>query len=337
MRRLVRLAILPVAGLVLIGLALIWSGRELHLRLQGKPAVGEVIGMVLQRPGNTDVLRGMDTAIVLGLANGDRILAGYTNYRSQSLLLQNQQGESDVEQTSLPPTTARILNESLRGDAEILRWGLLRESRRPSDPKRIVRIEKTETVHGYFGLKEAPELFAVTDGRISLDGQAREGIVTVRAVFDRSNTAEVLANKGETLVEYSYIREGLAVEPEKKNFFLFAEPYSTQFRPVFGFGANDVSVARVSHIGRHGGPTLALRLYEPCEVYYDPANPSEAILIAIPGKADGDWLGWFSRFCEGTFGQWGSGSLIVLAGLLFGGTGLLFISLAIVPSKNLHL
>ena len=59
-------------------------------------------------------------------------------------------------------------------------------------------------------------------------------------------------------------------------------------------------------------------------------------LIANPGKPDGDWLGWFSRVCEGTFGQWGSGSLIFLVGSLFFFTGLAFISIAIFPSKTLQ-
>lgn len=336
MRRLARLLVFPVVGLMLIVFALFWSDRELRLRIFGNPAVGEVVGMVLQRPDSSDVLSGLDTSLVLVLANGERISSEFTNYQPKWLRRVSEQGTSEIEASTLPMETRRILDDSLRGEAEILRWGLLRESRRPDDPTRVIRIEKIETVHGYFGLKEVPELFAFAGGRIAPDGGARRGTVQVRAVFDRSNPDQVLANKGETLVDYEYVRDDQKIMPAKKNFFLFAEPYSTQFRPVFRFEAKDISVARVSHIGRNGGPTLALRLYEPCRVYYDPADPGEAILIANPGKPDGDWLGWFSRVCEGTFSQWGSGSLIFLAGTLFFCTGLVFISLAIFPSKTLR-
>jgi hypothetical protein len=214
---------------------------------------------------------------------------------------------------------------------------LLRESRRSEDPLRVVRIEKTETIHGFFGLGIIPPVLSLANGRPAPGdpGQTgpEAGVVMIRAVFDRSDPALVDQNKGETMMRYEHLREGQTFTPAKQDFFLFSEPYATQFFPVFGFEANGLPVARLSHIGRHGGPTLALQLFGPGVVYFDPKQPSDAILTADPGPVGGDPLGWFSRLCEGIFSQWGSTALIAIAGLAAVLTGLLLISLHLIPPK----
>jgi hypothetical protein len=228
---------------------------------------------------------------------------------------------------------ARVVSDSVRGEAEILRWALLREARRAEDPRRVVRIEKTETIRGYFDQETLPVVMTLRDGELVMDPNGGEpaDTVTIRAVFDRTDPAVIQKSKGDSLVSYEYVRNGEPFTPEKRNFFLFAEPYSTQFRPVFGFEANGKPLARLSHIGRHGGPTLALQLFGNCRVFYDPKNPAEAILTALAGPVNGDPLGWFSRLCEGVFGQWGSTALIVIAGGTFFFVGLVFLSLVLIP------
>ncbi len=57
--------------------------------------------------------------------------------------------------------------------------------------------------------------------------------------------------------------------------------------------------------------------------------------MSDPGSVGSKPLAWFSEYCEGLFGQWGSTALIALAGILFLGTGLILISLAVRPSRNL--
>jgi hypothetical protein len=327
MKRLFPSLLFVGVGLALLFASYTWCKRELNLRLHGQPAAGRIVGMALTRPTHTDLLTGIDTRLVLTLADGTRVVADYRDHVLQA-----------PPSADLAGKLAPVLSDAVGGQADIVRWTLLRESRRPDDPHRVVRIEKTETIHGYFNLPKLPPLLGWRDGRLVLDplpAGSQAGTVRIHGDFDYRNPASVKANKGDSLVAYDYQRLGASFTPEKRNFFLFAEPYATQFRPVFAFTANGQAVARLSHVGRHGGPTLALRLFGECRVYYDPRNPTEAVLLAHIGPGQGEWLAWFSRLCEGIFAQWGSAALIALAGLLFIGTGLLFLSLLLFPSKHL--
>ena len=348
MPRFIRLSILPAIGLLFLVAAYFWSHREVNLRLFGQPAEGRVIGMVLQRPEAADVLAAIETQLVLSLANGDRIDATYSNYTLKNAAYQPKAGTAprtlvtndllkENAASTLSPELRRVINDSVRGDMSIIGWALRRESRRPEDSSRVIRIEKIETVRGYIGVTHVPEVFGLRDEMLVIEGQPEApptGTVRIRALFDQSDPVALKARKGDALKEYSYERNGVAATPGKKNFFLNTEPYATQFRPIFAYKADGRDVARLSHIGRQGGPTLALVLYGPCRVYYDPKNPEQAVVTSVPGPVAGEPLAWFSRFCEGLFGQWGSGSLIVIAGLLFIITGLLFIYLAIKCGDN---
>lgn len=346
MKNVLRFSVLPVIGLFLLVVFFYWSGRDLRLRFFGQPAEGRIVGMALQRADGTgDLVTGLETDLALTLADGEILKAHFRNDAFESAVLISPGGTScnlsasELQGGSIGSEMARVVSDALRGDAEILRWALLREGRRPEDPRRVVRIQKTETIRGHFDLQAIPVGMSLQDGWLVLDGPDGEPApvetATIRAVFDRSDPAMLQKNKGDSMVSYESLRDGEAFTPERKNFFLYAEPYGTQFLPVFGFDAEGKTVARLSHIGRHGGPTLALQLFGGCRVFYDPQNPSEAILTAVPGAVNGDPLGWFSRLCEGTFSQWGSGSLILLAGLVFLLTGLLFISLVVFRSKTI--
>jgi len=232
-----------------------------------------------------------------------------------------------------------ILDEVVSGNAESVRWALLREGRRAPEPKRVVRVERTEVISGYTDVPKVPQVFGVKDGRLQLNrdktASPYSGTIRIHAVFDVTDPELVKSQRGDSLIEYSYERNGAVTTPEEKDFFLFAEPHSTRFNPIFAFEVNGLAVARLSHIGRHGGPTLALRLYKPGRVYYDPAHPEQAVVTAIAGPVGDDPLGWFSRYCEGLFGQWGSTALIAIAGLLFVFTGIFFISLVAFPSRKM--
>ncbi len=353
MKRVLTLALFPLLGAAFIAIALLWNERELRLRFAGERADGLIVGMALQRDGAADLLTGLDSTIVLGLADGTRFTAIYRNYAPVAGSHQSSSdapaqavgipdfilGDGTRQDADLSAESRRVLADAVRGDAAIIRWALLRESRRPLDSRRVVRIEKTETIRGYFDVTDLPDVMGIRDGELLLNengtAAASAGVARIHAVFDRSDVPSVLRNKGETLVQYTYERNGVTIEPAKRDFFLAGEPYATEFRPVFAFKVGDEAVARLSHIGRHGGPTLALRLYTSCTVYFDPQNPADAIVVANPGPAEGLWLNWFSRVCEGLFSQWGSGALIVIAGGLFIFVGLILISLALWPNRQL--
>jgi hypothetical protein len=180
-----------------------------------------------------------------------------------------------------------------------------------------------------------PATVIVDKGKVIPDVNAAPGVVSIRAVFDQSNPTQVKRNKGDSMLEYRQTRNGDEFTPAKKDFILFCEPYTTEFRPVFRHESEERSLAGISHIGRRGGPTLAIRLFGSCWVFRDPMNPESAVLIADPGKPDGAWLAWFSRLCEGTFSQWGAGALIVFVGGACILIGLLAITLVLKPSKGL--
>lgn len=352
-----RLSIMPFIGCALLLGAYLWSQRELKLRFWGQPADGQLIGMVLEGEKTSDLLAGLDSTLVLTLANGDGVEAHFVNYELRSSRVLSAGARGDDKNNSAPFASDQpdastsgssqqlsddrqaLLVEIVRGNAEIVRWALLRESRRAPEPTRVVRIEKTEVITGYLEVPKVPEVFGLQNGRLLLNtnetASPYAGEVRIHAVFDSTDPDLLKAQKGDPLIDYSYERNGKLLSPEKKDFFLFAEPYSTQFRPVFAFEANGTTVARLSHIGRHGGPTLALRLFGPCHVYYDQNHPEDAVVTAMPGPVGDDPLGWFSRYCEGLFGQWGSTALMVIAGLAFIVTGLILISLAVFPSRNI--
>ena len=352
MKRILHLSIFPAIGILLLLAALLWGQRELRLRFQGEPAEGKVVGMVLQREGHSDLLTAIDARLTFSLANGDRIETHFRNYEMVAasyrsagegsgiaLTAEDLNPKSNAAAAPLSAGLRQTIDDAMRGDGSRTRWALQRETRLIGDPKRVVTIDKRETIQGYFDLAVVPVIMELKDGEIHFDtsrpGAPASGSVEIHAVFDMTDPAAVRANKGDSMTRYEYLFNGKPHQPDTNDVFLSSEPYTTVFIPVFAFEANGIQVARVSHIGRHGGPTLALRLFESCKVYYDPDQPTEAVLIAEAGAVDGDWLGWFSRYCEGIFGQWGSTVLIALAGLMFLLVGAITISLVVVPSKTL--
>ncbi|MCS6772186.1 MAG: hypothetical protein NZ740_09210 [Kiritimatiellae bacterium] len=320
---LLRLAALPLIGVLLIALSIRLHREQLRLRLEGVKTAGLIDGMAIHRGGGYDVVSRFDVDLSLRLADGTVQQARFRNGEPMDPLPDNEKEAQRLRQAALD-------------DVERLRWLLRRESRRPDDPRRVVALTKTETVTGYFGLKTLPPRFIVRDGIVHPDpageAQISEVITRVEMVGDPQRVRE---NKGDWLVSFSQIRGGEPYTPAKRNFLLHCEPYSTVFRPVFQYTVNGIEYAAISHIGRHGGPTLALRLFHRCWVYYDPNAPENALLMADPGPVDGKPLDWFSRFCEGLFAQWGTASLIIFAGSIFIACGLILISLGVSPSRSL--
>lgn len=339
MKRPLALLIFPALGLALLFFAWFWSVREIRLRANGTPVEGRIAGMVLQRAGNSDLITGIESHLVLQRASGERVMAESKDGILTSVKTIAADGTSttvplDALDETLGEAESRVLEDARTGQAEAIRWALLREARRAAMGSEIVRIERTDTVDGYFGLDAVPQVLDVRDGRPLMKDQT-PGRAVVRAVFDQAAPPGDGGRQGEVLVEYSFTLDGGEFAPAKRDFLLASEPYTTQFLPVFVYSSGGPQLARTSHVGRQGGPTLALRLHRPCRVYLNPDNPAEAVLMADVGPADHhDLLGWFSRYCEGLFAQWGSTALMVLAGLTCLLTGLILISLAIWPGRT---
>jgi len=353
MKRFLILCVFPLVGLALIALGVIVSWTQLCLRLDGGKTAGRVAGMAIVRRDACDLVTGLDTTLALTLANGEQVRVAYRDYAPVAAQY-GARGSTTPHALPLaalaPGTNAggqltrelrTVLADAARGDATTIRWALQREGRHADEPTRVVRLEKTETARGYFGMATlSATLVCDADGIRPAGAPASvppRGTVTTRAVFDATDPAALLRNKGESMTAYLQLRGSVTNTPEKKDFLLYCEPYATEFRPVFTYAVSDRHHALLSHIGRHSGPTLAIILYGPCWVYYDLQQPARAVLIADPGPPAGAWLAWFSRVCEGTFTQWGSAALIILAGIIFILIGLIQISMAVWPSTRLWL
>ncbi len=100
MKRFLTLATFPLIGLVLLATAWFWSARDFRLRLFGEAAEGRIVGMALEREGGSDLVTGIDTELILTLANGEQVRASYRDYSLESSTLQPA-GSSSTEAGSL--------------------------------------------------------------------------------------------------------------------------------------------------------------------------------------------------------------------------------------------
>ena len=337
MKRLAPFFVLPVLGLALLLAGFLWGGRDLRTRLIGEAVPANLPGMWITRAvGPSDLLTGISTELRFTTADGRIFLVHARNHRPLT-------APSAAGGLDFPPDVKTFLEKSLAGDIALLRGALRGEARRADDPARIVRVEKIETIHGYLGLPSAPPLlradaadplFPIVPADPAL--AVTRGEIRIRAVLDLSDPASLAERRGDSLATYEYLRAGVVTEPAKKNFFLHAEPSSTEFRPVYTYEVDGRrAFVRVSHIGRLGGPTLALRLFHGSTVYHDPAAPELGVLIADAGRPEGQYLAWFSRFCEGIFSQWSMTAILMCAGVIMIFVGLLAFSLVVKPSRHL--
>lgn len=343
MKAFLRFVTMPLLGVVFIGVSVYLNWAQLRLRVSGEKVAGKVAGMAIVRGRTNDVITSIETEVEVTYETGFGTLVEYCDYELRGAWRVERNGEKEEIGTNEVRREILVLTEEVaRRSADRIREIMKREARKSvREGERVVRIIKTETARGFLDVGRIHPVLKWDENGIrpvTRDGSdATTGFVRTHAVFDMRDTALVQSNKGDMMVSYAQLRNGELHKPAKQNFMLYCEPYETEFRPVFTYQVGEQRYARLSHIGRRGGPTLALVLFGPCWVYYDKDTPERAVLIANPGKMDGAVLAWFSRLCEGAFAQWGSGALIVLVGLFFLLLGALQISLAVWPSKRLEL
>ncbi|MDX6767610.1 MAG: hypothetical protein SFU85_12565 [Candidatus Methylacidiphilales bacterium] len=346
MKSFFKVVLVPGLGLLLVVLALIWCGRELRLVFFGEHTEARVVAMLLVRSTGTDLMRSTVTDITMQTPDGRRVFArfkddqaieGWVDLSGTVSSSPDRTGEMAGLQ-QMKPDWQQMVTQASKGDASVLRGILKREGRRSGDPDRIVAIGRTDRVEGWFGLADLPEGFDVDHGGLVPKGPAMTsglGWIQISARFDRSDLAALDASRGELMKDYRYVKEGYDVQTTKRDFYLYAEPRSTEFRPVFQYSAGGRIITQISHIGRYGGPTLALQLFGPADVYFDPKKPEDSVLLAHVGPLEGRFLDWFSRVCEGLFGQWGGPAVVAFVGVCFLIAGLVHASLLFFPSRHL--
>ena len=344
MKEWVRLAVFPLFAVGLAIVASLIRADDLKILWGGTRVPAKVEGMLIVRPQRIDLIDAIATEIVFELSDRRRLHAEFRNFvlincqwislATPSPTAGHATTSVDAAESVVHPHYVALLNEAVEINAQRSRWLLQRESESTVDGAHVVRIEKSEHASGLFGLAKVPDGVASVAGRLRpSDGTAggTAGDVITYAVLDARDAEAMKASKGDTLVEYQQTRQGVVVEPKTKDFCLFSEPYATEFRPVFIYSAGEDRHVGISDVGRHSGPTLAIRMFRPCWAYYEDQAPERATLVANTGPISGDPLGWFSRYCEGLFSQWGMPLLIAFAASISAVVSLILISLVIWP------
>ena len=343
MKKLLLLLLLPVFGCVLIAAGFVWSRTELSVVRDGERTSGVIIAMVKARTNHADIIVGLSHQLTFATHSGEVIEVTLQNNQPVSVTVSNAAGRvslptaalaSSAMHSPLPGNFSIQLWEVVRGDTEIIKRLLQRESKR-TDDDRIVRIEKLETAHVQREINLLSERWETDGGTLKLPGTT--STVTTRAFF-APPVSDAGTNHNSWLAAYERTVDGKVTEPFRQDFIQFDEPYATEFRPVFQFVADGTNYARLSDIGRLGGPSPTYRLFEPCRLAYPPTDPGRAILLPHYGSYDARTspLVWFSFAAEGFFDRWVFVCLLAGTGLGLIVMGIIVISLAVKPSVRLQ-
>ena len=321
------------AGYVLGALAL--GGGELWLAFTGERAPGRIAGVLKVRADSADYVGRLDHRIEFHFADGASATIEARDYQPVSLSIAGQAaplsllagGDRDAR---LPADFPALAHEAIRADAAALRRLLQRQSRQ-THPLRTVRLVKTETATVWRGLAPSAREFELQDARHAIPrGRPADAAVEVVTRAEFAEPADLRAARGDRMVAYARTIAGGAVEPHRQEFILFDEPYATAQIPVFIFTAGDAPLALLSDLGRHGPPTVAFPVFGDCTVAYDPAAPTQALLMPHLAPPDGTMplLDWFSKFCESLFSRWGYVAILGFGATLAAAAALLACSLA---------
>jgi len=151
MRGVVLLSVMPALGLGLIGLSVGVNWEQVRLRVTGEKTAGRVAGMAVVRGRTSDVITAIRTELAPRPASGAVVRVVYENYGLAGAWQIDGEGrETALATNEIPGAMAGVMNEAARGNADVVRWVLMRERRRASDEGRIERIEKTEIAGGVF-------------------------------------------------------------------------------------------------------------------------------------------------------------------------------------------
>lgn len=337
-KKLLLLLLLPVSGIVLILLGIAWSRDDLSIALNGRQTDGEIVAMVKVREFNSDMIVGLDLQLTFTRENGESIKVTLHNNQTTSVSVSDP--ASGLSQTfdsgsKLPADLYSRIRDVAEGDAETIKRLAQREARTTSG-ERIIRIEKLETARVYRVTHPLQRHFDSNGDSLGLPGMAT--VVTTRAIFAPPRTVGIGNDSSDWITRYEREVNGVASNPFRRDFILFDDPYTTEFRPVFRFRTDDRTVAELSNIGRYGGPSPTYRLFEPCRVAYLSDSPGSSILLPQYGSHDvgASPLVWFSFAAEGFFGRWVHLCLLAGTGIVLICMGLIVVSLAVKPSLRLR-
>lgn len=316
MMRFLRLATLPIVGSLLIAMGFRLFSDEFDLILNGERTEGRIIGSYVVHADSVDLALESHTRLDLQTADG----------------LTHQLIYLDGELSgALPDHWLRIedkLNQVASGPANSIRRLLLAEEWVENPASRLVRIEKVETVSGFWGLSDFVDKLKYAEGAVHIP-EMEPSTITTRVDFDFQSPPETPEDDPTRMRFFSSVNaQDQPVETETDDFYFHRFPYRTQFWPVYQFQVDGKQRIERTNIGRRGGLSLALPLYTSCNIYYDPQNPARQIAtppVATFAESD-DFVAWISTLLEDTFSRWGTFFIIMLLGTFFLITGLMQLS-----------
>ena len=329
------LLFLPLVGIGYFLGALWLGGGELWLALTGDRAQGRIAGVLKVRSDHAEYVGRIAHRLEFEFANSSIVSVDVADYEPQAISLDSDPFplsaiERSASDPRLPIGFPALLREATVGDAATLRRIIQRQSRLDR-PNRIVRILKSESAVVWRRLPASTRTFELEDTLhavpAGLTGSSSVTVVT-RAEFGEPPASSDA--RGDRMISFMRTIGGQVVEPHRRDFILFDEPYETAQLPVFIFEAHGKHHALLSDLGRHGPPTVAFPVFGNCTVAYDPAAPAQALLMPHVAAPDGSMpvLDWFSTTCESLFSRWGYVAILAFGVVLCLAGSLLSFSLA---------
>lgn len=261
--RLGALTLFPLAGGLALWGAWVLGGPFWRAMHEGRKLEGEVVGMWVQREKGAELIGRMEVEVTLETAAGAQVrLEAESGGVPPRIAV-----EGPLEEEARPRLESLARRGRLADNAEILR--ILRRELRRKGEDRVVRLEKVERVWVTKGLEEEPEGLVVRDGVVLPEQGAVPARWETRAVFAQ-DPKSVRPNPVQR--EFVFRVDGVEAEAGRKDFVLYRDPWSTEFRPVVQFEEGGQRRLALSDIGRHGKPALGFSFFNQARVTIHPGT-----------------------------------------------------------------
>ncbi|NLF40053.1 hypothetical protein GX586_11445 [bacterium] len=366
LRTAVKLLIAPVLAVICLALGYAAGRHSFALFFDGTHTSGRIVAMVKEHgvKGVSDVYFGMRAVVRCRTAAGAELAGqldgavmtgvvvtadGTTTHISRSEL-ERIRGLSRKALKAEPlAMTVALLADLLEANVQTMERRAEKEFDRTDDqrPVFISKEEKVLIIRGITGQVTA----------VCVEGNAVTAAVTAAGVHTTADelavtvTAEPHAPAedsaagnatGAVIRTCTVVRtlNGVAEEDGNADFISFEKTSDYTFWPVVVFRAGDISVTRITAVGRRLTVPPEYRLGVRTKVAYDPRDCDDAQLIPDFDKIRQlPPLMRFNSYIEAIFGLWLYPAMLITMGAIFGVAGLILLSMAVWPGvspEHLH-
>jgi len=318
----------------------------IKLAISGETADARIEAILFDRDQseqNSSLLYRLEHEIVMTRASGD--LLKLTALNNQITAITEDGRALDLSEGLIAAVGgnevfANDLQQLVSSAKDRTQWFMLRQSR-IEDDTRFVRLEKVEFAYLANGPTESLALFELDENDVVRPTSAGDGIsmqtVTTQAIFSSEDVEALAERKGDFMEGFTIFLDEKPMEENKREFYIFNDPYSTIQYPIFVFEHQDSKYAILSDLGKHGDPFLAFPYYADAGALFYEDQPTKAILIGeIVAPEPGEkYLNWFSKISEIVMTRWIYPGMFFICALLAMLVGGIFASFLLFPVKKL--